>query len=150
VTFTKVYSGEIAGASTFNASLSSVPGQSGHLFFTSGQQDGTNPGGSKFMRSRDGGTTWSEVAGMQEVYAFGFGAAASGQSYPAIFVAGYLNNRWGLWRSDDNAANWVSLGDTPLDMADQVTAISGDANVYGRIYVGFGGSGAIYGGFRSS
>lgn len=148
--FDRIYSGEIAAASSFHAKLASVPGQQGHLFFTSGAQDGPNPGTTNFMRSRDGGKTWTAVNGMLEVVAFGFGVHAPSQTYPAIYVAGYYNGKYGIWRSDDDAQTWTSLGDYPLEMADEITTVSGDANIYGRVYVGFGGSGAIYGGISNA
>lgn len=144
-TFTKVYTGEIAPFSTFNAKLYSVPGKAGHLFFTSGNLDGANPGQSSLMRSTDGGQTWTAVPNVLECYACGFGMAASGASYPAIYIAGYVNGRWGIWRSDDNAATWISLGVNPLGNADLVKTIAGDMATYGKVYIGFGGSGAVYG-----
>lgn len=144
-TFTKVYSGEIAPFSTYNAKLYSVPGKAGHLFFTSGPLDGTNPGQSSLMRSTDGGQTWTAVPNVLECYACGFGMAAPGATYPAIFIAGYVNKVWGLWRSDDNAATWVNLGANPLGNTDQVRSIGGDMQAYGKLYVGFGGSGGVYG-----
>lgn len=148
--FERIYTGAIAAASSYHAKLASVPGQQGNLFFTSGSQDGPNPGATNFMRSKDGGKTWTAVGGMQEVVAFGFGAHAPSQTYPAIYVAGYYNGKYGIWRSDDDAQSWTNLGDYPLDMADEITTVSGDANIYGRVYVGFGGSGAIYGGFNNA
>jgi hypothetical protein len=71
--------------------------------------------------------------------------AASGASYPAIYIAGYVSGKWGIWRSDDNAATWISLGANPLGNADLVKTIAGDMATYGKVYIGFGGSGAVYG-----
>lgn len=144
-TFTKVFTGEIAPFSPYNAKLYSVPGKAGHLFFTSGQLDGANPGQSSLMRSTDGGQTWAPVPNVLECYACGFGMAAPGATYPAIYIAAYVNNVWGFWRSDDNAATWVNLGANPLGNTDQVRSIAGDMQAYGKVYVGFGGSGGVYG-----
>lgn len=142
--WTRMTTTEIASGSGFNAKLSSVPGKAGHLFFTSGNQSGTNPANTKFMRSTDGGATWTEVANVLEVYSYGFGKAATGSDYPAIFIAGYVNRVWGLWRSDDNAANWVKIGDYPLGNFDLIKTVAGDMDRFGRVYVGFSGSGAAY------
>jgi len=47
---------------------------SGHLFFTSGPQGGDpHPVASPFMRSTDGGTTWTTIPNVLEVRVFGFG-----------------------------------------------------------------------------
>lgn len=140
--WTRIYNREIAGASTFNASLAAVPGKAGHLFFTSGGQSGANPNGTEFMRSTDGGANWTSVADMLEVYDFGFGKAAAGSDYPAIYVAGYYKRAWGIYRSDDNAATWTKIGDFPNGNFDSIKSVAGDMNVYGRVYIGFSGSGA--------
>src|SRR5581483_7522072 len=75
------------------------------------------------------------------VYCFGYGAAAPGQSYPAIYIVGYVNNVYGIWQSNDNAHSWTQIGTNPNNSIDSITTISGDANVYGQVYVGFSGSG---------
>ncbi len=144
VDWARMSTGEVAGGSGFNAKLGAVPGKAGHLFFTSGHQSGANPANTKFMRSTDGGASWTEVANVLEVYSFGFGKAASGSDYPVIFIAGYVNNAWGIWRSDDNAATWIKIGDYPLGCPDLIKTVSGDMDRFGRCYIGFGGSGAAY------
>jgi photosystem II stability/assembly factor-like uncharacterized protein len=142
--WTRVYDRPLADWSNFNAELYAVPGHQGHLFFTSGQQDGDNPSSTAFVRSTDGGATWSAVSDVREVYACGFGKAAPGSDYPAIFIAGYVGREWGLWRSDDNAARWRKIGDYPVGNGDVIRALTGDMSIYGRAYVGFAGSGAAY------
>src|SRR5262245_51105664 len=148
-TWTHVYGRAVAPFSGYNAVLKAVPGQAGHLFFTSGQQGSAgdpNPDqAAVFMRSTDGGATWTAVPNVLEVYAFGFGQAASGQTYPAIFIAGFVNSVWGIWRSDDNAQSWTQISNFPLGSLDQVVTIDGDKNIYGQVYVGFIGSGYAYG-----
>ncbi|MEP6784452.1 MAG: hypothetical protein ABI898_01790 [Sphingomonadales bacterium] len=146
----RVYNREIAPSSSYNATLAAVPGKAGHLFFTSGFESGANPGKSPLMRSSDGGASWASVGNLTEVYSIGFGKAAAGSDYPAIFIAGYSGNTWGIWRSDDNAANWVKIGDYPLGNFDQPKAIAGDMSIYGRVYLGFGGSGCAYGDLKSA
>jgi len=148
-TWTHVYSRAVAPGSSFNAKLRAVPGKAGHLFFTSGQQGNTgdvNPDPSAtFMRSTDGGSTWGAVANVGEVYAFGFGKEASPDGYPAIFIAGFVNNVWGIWRSDDNAQSWIQISNFPLGSLDEITTVEGDKAIYGQVYIGFRGSGYAYG-----
>jgi hypothetical protein len=95
------------------------------------------------MRSIDGGVTWLTFTNVLEVRAFGFGRALN--NYPTIFVVGWVNRIYGIWRSDDNAQSWVQIGDFPLGSLDSVTTIDGDKNVYGTVYLGFRGSGYAYG-----
>ena len=141
-----IHSHEIAPWSGFNAELQAVPGHSGSLFFTSGPQGGSkdhHPAASPFMRSIDGGETWFSVPNVLEVRAFGFGKPLG--NYPTIFVVGWVNRIYGIWRSDDNAHNWVQIGDFPLGSLDAVKAIEGDKSIGGMVFVGFGGSGYAYG-----
>ncbi len=141
-TWTQVFSGEIAPYSGYNAKLKSVPGKAGHLFFTSGQLDGGLIG--PFMHSTNGGVSWSAVPNVLEVYAFGFGKEAPGGSYPAIYIVGWVNNVYGLWRSDDEGQSWTQVGDYPLGSLDQIRTVDGDKNTYGTFYIGFAGSGYAY------
>jgi hypothetical protein len=110
VTWTSVYPHEIAPWSGFNATLKSVPGRRGHLFFTSGPQGGSedaHPAANPFMRSTDGGETWTAVPNVLEVHAFGFGQPLN--DYPTIFISGWVKGLYGIWRSNDNARSWTRI-----------------------------------------
>jgi photosystem II stability/assembly factor-like uncharacterized protein len=142
--WTLVHSGAISDWSGAGARLQSVPGHAGHLFFTSGGQGGDHrPSEIPLMRSVDGGATWTKVTNVFEVRAFGFGAALT--NYPTIYIVGWVNRIYGIWRSDDIAQSWVQVADFPLGSLDGITTIDGDKQVYGTVYVGFGGSGYAYG-----
>ena len=144
-TWTHIFSGEISPLSGFNTLLKSVPGQAGHLFFSSGPQSGAKPpANTPFMRSTDGGVTWVPVGDFKEVHSFGFGAAYPGQSYPTIFAAGYNNGLWGIWQSLDDASSWTMIGDFPLGSFDQIKSVEGDKDRFGTVYIAFGGSGFAY------
>jgi len=150
-TWAQIYNKSVGEWAGYHAKLRSVPGQAGHLFFSSGTQgSGTDmhPGNIPFRRSTDGGVTWSDVPGAMEVLAFGFGKAAVGQTYPAIYIAGWVNGIYGIYRSKDNATTWEPLGAWPTNSLDMAVTIEGDMNVYGRVYLGFGGSGSAYGQFN--
>jgi hypothetical protein len=140
--WTKVFSGEISPTSYISSELQSVPGEAGNLFFTGGPQSG--PVTEPFMRSTDGGTTWTAVANVAEVSVFGFGAPAAAGNYPSIYIVGYVNSVYGIWQSNDNAKSWTQIGDYPTGSLDQITTISGDPNIYGQVYAGFQGSGYAY------
>ena len=120
----------------------SVPGEAGNLFFTGGRQGTAQPDTQEpFMRSTNGGATWTAVPNVLEVTCFGFGAAAPGQSYPAIYIVGWVNNVYGIWQSINNAQSWTQIGTYPNNSLDTIKTISGDPNIYGQVYVGFEGSG---------
>jgi hypothetical protein len=133
--------------SGWNSMLSSVPGNTGHLFYASGPQNGstgTSPVNNPLYRSTNGGATWTAVANVLAVSCFGFGAAAPGQSYPAIYIVGYVKGVFGIWQSVNNAATWTNIGTYPVGGLDWITAISGDPNSYGTVYVGTHGGGYAY------
>ena len=146
VTWTNVHPGYIESNSSmagYNSSIQSVPGEASNLFYTSGPQGtpSATPANSPFYRSTNGGATWTAVANVLDVFCFGFGAAAPGQPYPAIYIVGYVNNVYGIWQSTNNAQSWTNIGTYPTGELDQIATISGDPNNYGAVYVGFGGGG---------
>jgi hypothetical protein len=146
-TWTNVHSGYIESNSSFagyNSTIASVPGNAGQLFYTSGPSSGSTAGSpvdNPLFRSTNGGATWTAVANVLAVSCFGFGAAAPGQTYPAIYIVGFVNNVFGIWQSVDNATTWTNLGTYPIGELDGISTISGDPNTYGEVYVGFGGGG---------
>lgn len=140
--WSRVFQGEITNFSVFNATLGSVPGKAGHLFFTPGQLQGDPD--IAFKRSVDGGATWTDVPGASRIHAFGFGKPQFGGGYPTIFIAGTVGGKYGIYRSTDEGASWQSMG-FPNNSLDTVRAIDGDKSVFGRVYIGFAGSGATYG-----
>jgi hypothetical protein len=151
-TWSLVKSGEINPWSGYNAKLRSVPENAGHLYFTAGALgSGGDPQPDRtdlFWRSTDGGTTWTSLPNVVEVYDFNFGQSAVPGGYPAIYIAGWaMQNdvyQYGIFRSDDEGQTWKQIGKFPLNSLDFVKSVSGDMNIYGRVYVGFSGSGFAY------
>ncbi|MDJ0391463.1 hypothetical protein QMO56_25495 [Roseomonas sp. E05] len=136
------FAGEIAPDSRYSAKLRAVPGQAGHLFFTSGYDGGSD---TQLRRSTDGGASWRVLETVDRVDDIGFGRAADGAAYPAIFISGRVGGRYGIWRSTDNAARWTRIGGFPAGTLDQVSVVAGDPDRFGRVYLGYKGSGWIYG-----
>lgn len=112
------------------------------MFFTSALTEGVDLA---LRRSHDGGASWSIVPGVEAVEDIGFGKAVTKEAYPVLFIAGRVNGVYGLWRSDDNAASWASIGAFPLDSLDQVNLVAGSLDLPGLVFVGFKGSGFAYG-----
>ncbi len=141
-TWVRRHFSEIAPSSQFSAKLRVVPGKAGHLFFTSGVDTGTDR---SLRRSTDGGANWTILTRVQQVDDIAFGMAAPGAGYPAIYLSGRVDGDYGIWRSTDEAMNWTKLVDFPLGTLDQVTVMEADKDVFGRIYIGYKGSGWRYG-----
>jgi hypothetical protein len=45
-----------------------------------------------------------------------------------------------VWRSSDAGASWDRVADYPLGLFDTVTTVTGDPEVFGKVYVGFAGN----------
>ena len=74
------------------------------------------------------------------------GRPRRGKNYPTVFIYGWVNNVLGIWRSDDHCVTWTQISDGfPTGSFDLVKVIEGDNNTYGKVYVGFAGSGYAYG-----
>ena len=145
--WTLVHKGQITDWSYYSAKIEAVPGSPGELFFTGGPVDnGDNslPSDQGFMHSTDGGATWTAVPGVKEVGTFGFGAPATAGGPASVYMVGYVNGDYGIWQSTDDARSWTQIGEHPMGSLDTIKTISGDMDVYGRVYVGFGGSGFAY------
>lgn len=114
--------------------LSYVPQQAGHLVYTP-HADLPDDG---FFWSDDDGTTWRELgSGIRNVVSFGFGKSAPGMNQPALYFFGEVNKRLGLYASFDFfASEPVLLTRTPLQILSNVSAIAGDPDAFGAVYVG--------------
>ncbi|WP_428334213.1 WD40/YVTN/BNR-like repeat-containing protein [Novosphingobium sp.] len=133
--------GEIAPASVFSAKLRAMPGHAGTLFFTSG----VTSGDTALRRSSDGGATWQVLQRISAVDDVAFGKPAQGVQWPTIFVSARIDGQYGIWRSIDNASSWHQITTFPTGTLDQVTVMEGDKDVFGRVYIGYKGSGWRYG-----
>jgi photosystem II stability/assembly factor-like uncharacterized protein len=145
----------------YNSRLRAAPGHAGHVWYTDGQC-GHNPPphpGAFFYFSADGGKTWTTISKSKykskgyandvlEVFDFGFGAPKGGSyTYPSIWIAGWVDRVWGIYLSYDQAQSWHLVDKYANDNPDQINVVCGDSSIYGRVYIGFAGSGFAYGDF---
>jgi hypothetical protein len=102
------------------------------------------PTGSGLFHSQDSAATFTQVAQVNTAGAVGFGMPAPGQSYPAVYLAGSVSSVWGVYRSDDLGATWQRIDD-PQHQFGWINCLTGDPRRYGRVYLGTGGRGILYG-----
>ncbi|MGA2328083.1 MAG: sialidase family protein [Bryobacteraceae bacterium] len=95
-------------------------------------------------RSTNTGTSFVRLGGVAEIHGFGFGKAAPGADYPALYLIGVVDGVRGIFRSDDTARNWVRINDDQHQWG-LLLHITGDPKQYGRVYVGTHGRGTVYG-----
>jgi len=128
----------------YNPVMKAMPGHAGHVWMAEGKEQATV---GPLWRSTDGGVTWLRVTNglLQQAFNVGFGKAAPGKSYPTLFIAGVVNGVRGVYRSTDEGMSWDRICVNPLGIWDSIDAMDGDKEVFGRVYVAFGGSGFAYG-----
>jgi photosystem II stability/assembly factor-like uncharacterized protein len=113
-----------------------VPGYENHVWVTADTKG--------LFYTPDAGDTVIKVDNVEEAYRIGFGMAASGNDYPAIYLHGKINGITGFFRSDDAGATWVRINDDRNQFG-WIHCIIGDPRVYGRCYLAVEGRGVIYG-----
>jgi hypothetical protein len=115
--------------------LAAVFGQEGHLWLTLGD------GG--LYRSTNSGAAFTKVGAVTSAYNVGFGKAAPGQTYPAVFIWGAVAGATGIFRSDDQGATWARLNDDQHQFG-TFHSVIGDPRTYGRVYVATEARGILY------
>lgn len=153
--FTKV--GTITSPGSYNTpQLRSVPGQAGHLLYTAGQQSAPFPSGTSAFFSSNGGAAWTAIANVQDVWAIGTGAIYPGDTYPTIWLDGWVSldggvtYNYGIWvgrnfNTSTTAATWTRLTQFPNNSLDLLNSICGDGNDYTKCYFALQGTGFGYG-----
>lgn len=125
------------------AKVEAVPGRQGDVW-VAGE-------GAGLFHSTDGGATFTKLANVASAPSIGFGKAAPGQTYPAIFISGAAaGGAHAVYRSDDAGASWVRVNDERNQWGAINPVIAGDPRVYGRVYVGTNGRGIFYGELSST
>jgi hypothetical protein len=131
------------GGATFSAAASLTG--SGNLtasFAAEGDLWLASTGG--LYHSTNSGGAFAAVPGVQLGYSIGFGRAASGATYPALYLYGEIGNVVAFFRSTDEGATWVRINDDRHQYGN-ASIVIGDPRVFGRVYIGTGGRGVIYG-----
>jgi photosystem II stability/assembly factor-like uncharacterized protein len=136
-TFSATAASGLPGSGKFKA----VPGREGDVWLAGG-----GPGGAYGLwHSTDSGASFVKLANVDEADVVGFGKAAPGASYPALYTSAKIDGIRGIYRSDDIGATWVRINDDQHQYAWTGATITGDPRVYGRVYLGTNGRGILYG-----
>ncbi|MFD6142813.1 WD40/YVTN/BNR-like repeat-containing protein [Promicromonospora sp. NPDC060271] len=119
--------------------LTAVPGIAGDLWIA-----GSDKG---LLHSTDGGRTFTTLGSVQSASALGFGKAAPGTTYQALYLIGTVKDVTGVFRSTDGGATWLRINDRAHQWGaiGSVGVITGDPDTYGRVYIGTNGRGLQYG-----
>ena len=121
-----------------NGKASAVTGIQGDLWLATS---------SGLYRSTNSGWSWSRAASstVSSAISVGFGKAAVGASYPAIYLAGTVSGTTGVFRSTDAGASWVRINDDQHQWGGY-SLVVGDPRTFGTVYVvPASGRGILYG-----
>jgi photosystem II stability/assembly factor-like uncharacterized protein len=137
------------GGATF-APRAALPGGGSHLVRVAPGRHGDvwvalKNGG--LVRSVDGGAHFAAIAPVRYCGAVGFGKAAPGHDYPAVYVWGDVGGVRGIHRSIDAGASWTRINDDAHQYGGPGDGqfVVGDMNRYGVVYMSTAGRGIAYG-----
>jgi photosystem II stability/assembly factor-like uncharacterized protein len=126
------------GAGRGGGVLAATPGLPGDLWVGSR--------GIGLYHSTDGGASFTKLNKVDGADALGFGRAAPGKTFPALYLLGNIEQLHAYYRSNDDGQTWVRINDDQHQFgAPNRPIIIGDQRIYGRVYLTTGGRGVIYG-----
>ncbi|MBO3751140.1 xyloglucanase [Streptosporangiaceae bacterium NEAU-GS5] len=138
----------VEGANAPRVRFKAVPGRAGDIWLVGGAPstgvyapDGTYG----LWHSTNGGASFTRLSNVAAAENVGFGKAAPGCSYQAVYVVGKIGGIRGLFRSDNAGRSWTRINDDKHQYANMGEALTGDPRIYGRVYLGTNGRGVIYG-----
>lgn len=128
-----------------NVRFKPVPGHEGDIWLAGGTNDALTPTPYGLWRSTDSGASFTRSDAVDEGDVVGFGEAAPGATYPAVYTSSKINGVRGIFRSDDAGRSWIRINDDRHQYAWTGNTMTGDPRVHGRVYFGTNGRGVIYG-----
>lgn len=133
------------GAASFAVRATSLPG--GSLKAVGGVQGDLwlAASDSGLLHSTNGGLSFAKLATAQSAQGIGFGKPAPGAAYQAVYLIGTVNGVFGVYRSTDEGASWLRINDNQHQYGYLGTIITGDPDVFGRVFLDSNGRGVIYG-----
>ena len=114
-----------------------VPDNEGHVWVA------LNGSGLKYTTNN--GTSWTTVANVTYCGAVGMGKAATGATYPTVYIWGTVGGVRGMFRSTDQGASWTRINDDAHEWGGPGNGnfVMGDMNVFGRAYMSTVGRGLV-------
>ena len=123
------------------ARFKALPSVEGEIWLAGGEEGGVYG----LWHSTDAGVSFTRLSNVEEADTIGFGKAAPGRSYPALYASAQIDGVRGIFRSDDTGRHWVRINDDRHQYGLLNDAITGDPRIHGRVYLATNGRGIIYG-----
>ncbi|QKW33919.1 cellulose binding domain-containing protein [Actinomadura sp. NAK00032] len=125
-----------SGLPSSGVHFKALPGKEGDIWLA---------GDTGLFHSTDSGASFTKAGSISKAVNVGFGKAAPGADYAALYLVGTVNGVTGLFRSNDAGGTWTRINDDQHQYGNAGEALTGDPRVYGRVYLGTNGRGIIYG-----
>ncbi|WRZ89561.1 cellulose binding domain-containing protein [Streptomyces sp. NBC_01007] len=138
-TFTASSAGNLPSGDSVR--FKALPGTKGDVWLAGGASDGAYG----LWHSTDGGANFTRLSNVEQADTIGFGKAATGASYQALYTSAKIGGVRGIFRSTDKGATWTRINDDAHQWGWTGAAITGDPRIYGRVYVATNGRGIVYG-----
>lgn len=119
------------------ANVKSAPGIAGEVWVSLKEKG--------LYRSSNFGGDFVKIPLVKEAQVLGFGKAVTDVSKPTVFIQGKVKAESGVFRSTDLGTTWVKVAEYPNGNFEEPRVLVGDMNVFGRVFLGTGGNGFIYG-----
>jgi photosystem II stability/assembly factor-like uncharacterized protein len=132
------------GGETFSAgpeipasggTLRAEPGHEGKLWIPTPQG---------IFLSADSGAHFTRLSTFDAGYEIGFGRGATDDAPSTVFLLGRFRGISALFRSDDAGQTWTAISDGRHQFG-YIKTVTGDPRIHGRVYLGTGGRGIVYG-----
>jgi hypothetical protein len=119
------------GLPTWGDNLSVPLGKAGEIWVSTAQ--------GLYRNTNWGKDSWTRMPVVESAKAVGFGKAAPGASFPAMYLDGKINGVIGIYRSIDTGASWVRIDSAQGQYGHagyENATITGDPKVFGTVYLG--------------
>ncbi|MVT08209.1 T9SS type A sorting domain-containing protein [Chitinophaga tropicalis] len=133
--------GAYTGGTYGSVHVRAVPGFTGHVWVA------LYGGGLAYTTNGiSSGTAFTKLSNVSACSAVGFGATASGASYPTVYIWGTVNGVEGVYRSVNRGTSWTRINDNDHEWGGPGNGqfVIGDMNTYGRVYISTAGRGIAY------
>ncbi|WP_460204211.1 WD40/YVTN/BNR-like repeat-containing protein [Scytonema sp. NUACC21] len=97
-------------------------------------------------RSKDGGTTFAKIPGVERAYLFAFGKALPGSKTETLYLYGKVAGLGeGIFKSLDNGKTWISISNPEIPIGNDPNVMEASRQQFGLVFIGTNGRGIFYG-----
>jgi xyloglucan-specific exo-beta-1,4-glucanase len=122
-----------------------IPGNEGDIWLAGAGDNTHKEGNFGLFHSTNSGKSFTKIHNVQEAATIGFGKAAKGSKYMALYTYAKINAKFGIYRSDNAGATWIRINDDQHQFGSANRTITGDPRMFGRVYIGTNGLGIVVG-----